>query len=414
MSESDLPYIDMMYPFQYTAYETGFNALCAEDSSGEIALANPADIVNDLYTPTDQAQLPQLNFKSLDLENIRACVAYDIGSGSTKIKGALVDIKTSTIEAVFAEYQFPMAYSVDLSNSTSNEFSDLIMEMGITELHNHKKLVEDDFSQLNLDLALNHVGVATAAFRKAENGELFAKHIQDTLDINVSIISQDEEAELSYYGALHAHQSNCTSDDMSDIIVWDIGGGSMQITYQDTGNDFHILKSDTASVGFHDLFKAQVKKADPLTASPNPISLYELEQGVQLAEQSLEFSKEGTYKVQDKLNQGQTVLGVGSVHQFAVQKTINTIFEINSNLYTKDQVYQAASFLSGMTDHQIIQSLNMKDASFAKTTVTNLILTYGLMQKFNIDLVRTVNVNNTDGLLLSMSVDPIQTEYKIH
>ncbi|MGD9593022.1 MAG: hypothetical protein AB7V32_10920, partial [Candidatus Berkiella sp.] len=62
------------------------------------------------------------------------CAAYDIGSGATKFMGAMVDVNTHHIAQVFYSGSIPVAYRQDLIDSGSNDFSDLIQDMGLNAL----------------------------------------------------------------------------------------------------------------------------------------------------------------------------------------------------------------------------------------------------------------------------------------
>ena len=69
--------------------------------------------------------------------------------------------------------------------------------------------------------------VATAAVRDASNGGEFVDWIHDLLDLDIRIIDGDEEARLTYYGAVSG------LDAKGNIAVLDVGGGSTECV---TGN----------------------------------------------------------------------------------------------------------------------------------------------------------------------------------
>lgn len=343
----------------------------------------------------------ELHFKNIDLNPYSARVAYDMGSGGTKIKGVLFNTEATHIEAVFAEYSFPMTYSLDLEQSENNQFSDLIMEMGLEQLKNHKALIEADFEKLNLDLALEHYGVATAAFRKAENADLFLSKIESELDIHINIISQEEEGVLGYYAAKFAAKENSHRDliDWSDPIVWDIGGGSMQVTHQEEDGEFTILQGTVASSTFMTLFNQHIRAFEDLSLTPNPINNMEFSTALKLAKEQLVFSEVDSAVIRTRIEQGSDVLAIGAVHNASVQNTINQVLNIDADSYSKAQIFQAAELLYNLNDQQIAGLLQLKNPSFSKTAITNLILVSAFMEKFNVDQVCTVKANNTDGLI---------------
>jgi exopolyphosphatase/guanosine-5'-triphosphate,3'-diphosphate pyrophosphatase len=66
--------------------------------------------------------------------------------------------------------------------------------------------------------------VATSALRDAANGEAFSAGIREVLGVEPRIVSGDEEARLTFAGAVRAH-----SVDEAPVLVVDIGGGSTEM-----------------------------------------------------------------------------------------------------------------------------------------------------------------------------------------
>lgn len=69
------------------------------------------------------------------------------------------------------------------------------------------------------------IGFATSATREAANRDYFLKKIYDETGVKVKCISGEEEAALTFSGAI--------SEFEKDIILFDIGGGSTEIIYGD-------------------------------------------------------------------------------------------------------------------------------------------------------------------------------------
>lgn len=384
----------------FDSFNGFFDALYSP-SHFDATLDSTTTYSSDNTSPTESTE-HDLNFKNIDLNQYSARVAYDMGSGGTKIKGALFNIEAMHIEAVFAEYSFPMTYSLDLEQSETNQFSDLIMDLGFEQLKNHKALIESDFEKLNLDLALEHYGVATAAFRKAENADLFLSKIESELDIHINIISQEEEGVLGYYAAkFAAAKENPHGDpiDWSDPIVWDIGGGSMQITHQEADGEFTILQGTVASSTFMTLFNQHIRALEDLSLTPNPINNMEFSAALALAKEQLVFNERDSAIIKAHIEQGSDILAIGAVHNASVQNTINQVLNIHTDTYSKTQISQAAELLYNLNDQQIAGLLQLKNPSFSKTAITNLILVSAFMEKFNVEQVSTVKANNTDGLI---------------
>jgi exopolyphosphatase/guanosine-5'-triphosphate,3'-diphosphate pyrophosphatase len=81
------------------------------------------------------------------------------------------------------------------------------------------------------------VGVATSAVRDAENGDEFRGEVADRYEIDVRIISGEEEARLTFLGATAAPRAQG-----GETMVLDIGGGSTEFVIGEPGSEprFHV------------------------------------------------------------------------------------------------------------------------------------------------------------------------------
>jgi len=331
--------------------------------------------------------------------------AYDIGSGATKYMGAIVNVCSLDIDQVFAQGAIPVPYRMDLIHSESNEFSDLIQEMGLETLMLAKRLIQKEYdtSGLTHHGDLQQVGVATAAFREALNGQEFAEHIHQKLEISVRIISQEDEGILAYYGALNQLEG---TDLLETPIVWDIGGGSMQLTAKDPFDTFYMIGTDLASETFYALMMSQVLNKT-VDETPYPMQTEEVQATIDLAKETLTFDLLAKEILDHKIAKGSPVLAVGAVHNFLVQPLCNFIVGESSNTFTKAGVLEAIALLTNKTEDQIIHTVPFLDKNFINNQLSSLILVYAMMDKMEIEKVRTVNVNNNHGLILKWAATPI-------
>lgn len=86
--------------------------------------------------------------------------------------------------------------------------------------------------------------MATSATRDAQNSNIFVQRLREATGLDTRIISGQEEAALAFRAA--AGNENC--------LVFDIGGGSTELTYGEKGQ---ILASRSAQVGASRLLKIQ-------------------------------------------------------------------------------------------------------------------------------------------------------------
>lgn len=100
--------------------------------------------------------------------------------------------------------------------------------------------------------------VATSAARDAHNRETFFAGIRQRLGVEAEVIPGDEEARLSFAGALAG-----VAPDEEPVLVTDIGGGSTElIVGSRTGEISHAISLDVGSVRLRERFL----HSDPPTA----------------------------------------------------------------------------------------------------------------------------------------------------
>lgn len=362
---------------------------------------------------------PAIHFENATLPDevgkpIVPYAAYDIGSGGTKFMGALINIENMSIDQIFSQGSIPVSYRQDLYQSETSEFSDLIQELGIKALRTAKSQIEQDYAEGKFQYGeVQHFAVATAAFREAKNGELVASYFEDKLNIPVNIISQEEEGKLAYYSAF-------SQLDQAELeqppIVWDIGGGSMQLTFKDNSDYFHIMEGQIASQTFQSLISETLLHKEP-TASPNPMTEANVQAAIDLAKSHLLFDHTTTDIIKQQVTENSPVIAVGSVHNFTIQPLCNLAgTHPASNYYTKEDLHLAINLLTDKSDEQIQKLMSLANPDFAKNQLTNLILVYAMMDIMGIDRVQTVRSSNVEGLLLKNAAhktEPLKIDYYI-
>jgi exopolyphosphatase/guanosine-5'-triphosphate,3'-diphosphate pyrophosphatase len=146
--------------------------------------------------------------------------AWDIGSGMTKINIADVDVQSGFIMRTVLEEEIEVLYGADWKASKErNCLSDTITKAGldaVAKLQAKARALGTEESS----------GVATEVFRKAQNGPILLDKMR-ALGCTVQLISQDEEAELGFQTAISSGKF-----EPSNVLAWDSGGGSFQISYR--------------------------------------------------------------------------------------------------------------------------------------------------------------------------------------
>ncbi len=300
---------------------------------------------------------------------------FDIGSGSTKMKVALVDKCNRKIIKMLIDTSEYVGYKKDLK--TRDYFSDEIMKKGL-------KTLNTLMTKANKFKNVQFKAVATSAFRKAKNAKSFVSKIKNQLNLNVVIINQKTEAKLGFIAS-----ANKLNKSIKNIVIWDIGGGSMQLTTLENNDQLNIYEGKTASVSFRNSVIQKIQKKDLLKVeSPNPINNNDERLAFMLAKEIATQDISQSFK--NKINEKNTeIIGIGGVHYYSIKNQVKT----KNNFYTFKQVTDILKERLNLTDKEI-------GGKYASTEITNLILVKGFMSALNIKKVRTEKINMCDALLI--------------
>lgn len=310
------------------------------------------------------------SFNSFSRDCIINRAGLDIGSGATKLKVAQVDSCKNQVIKLLLDKSFAVEYKSDLKKSKDNMFSQSVINKG-----------EKAFKDIQIILENYKVkevrAVATSAFRTSKNSQKIVD-IAKKYKISIDIITQKQEALLGYKAARNLSRAN-------NYIVWDIGGGSMQMVYKINDKEL-IYEGHLASVPFREYILKDVQKSK--NSSPNPIS-------VEVMNKSLDYARK--YALNDlsedfkALYKQKTidVIGIGGVHSKAILKAMG-----KESYYTRSQLEKFLKKQRLLTDKEL-------GGNYSSTSVSNLILVLGFMYALNIDKVITGDINLSDGLLLN-------------
>ena len=137
----------------------------------------------------------------------------DIGSNSGRV--VIVQPETGGHLEIIDEQSVPLRLALEVSRS--GEFSPAAIEWTLHALR--------DFTAVARGAgAVRTVAVATAAVRRAANGETFVQRLRDELHLDVTLIDAQDEARLAFLGAVYGLP-------VDDGFFVDIGGGSLQIVH---------------------------------------------------------------------------------------------------------------------------------------------------------------------------------------
>jgi hypothetical protein len=180
--------------------------------------------------------------------------------------------------------------------------------------------------------------------------------------------------------------------------VWDIGAGSMQFSFKDAMNNFHMVGNEVASQTFKTMVLKEIMHRNDVD-SPNPMSFDVIEAAINLAKERLKSDNPEMRLMQKNIDNGAQVYAVGPIHNVTLLKACNTVIGKNLQYYTKKDLSDALQLCADKTDQQL-QELFKEPVDFIKAQVTTMILVYAQMTALGIDRVNTIDTGNVEELLL--------------
>ena len=156
--------------------------------------------------------------------------AIDLGTNSCRL---LITSEDGTIL-----YRNAISTRMGEGMSANNSFTPEAIKRGLDCFATYKSAMQE----YNVK---KYRAVATAACRMAKNGADFLKQIKEQTNINVDIISPLEEARLNLNGAV----LNTINRPYKYVVVFDIGGGSTEITLATNEPNAKILHTISIPLG---------------------------------------------------------------------------------------------------------------------------------------------------------------------
>jgi exopolyphosphatase/guanosine-5'-triphosphate,3'-diphosphate pyrophosphatase len=311
-----------------------------------------------------------------DTDLIIRRAAFDIGSAAIKCTIADVDITTGRIIKTIDRLSTKINFAEDIARSYDGNFSKKIQREGIKALNKMKlKAIELHATEFS--------AIGGAATRTAQNGRAYFVHIKKETGIPCRIISVQQGALLSYHAV--RQQLDISS---RNLLVWDIGGGSMQITARQPDGSLIFYIDTMSSISFKNIVINIIQDKDAnIISSPNPMNEIEVEHALHYVQSYAQMHIPQLIKSKIK-NSEIGIVGIGGVHYYSIPETIGK----RRNSYSRDEVEKALKEWTNKPDEAF-------KTEYSKTRLTNLILVLGYMKALNINTIYPLKINEADGLL---------------
>jgi exopolyphosphatase/guanosine-5'-triphosphate,3'-diphosphate pyrophosphatase len=313
---------------------------------------------------------------------IRKRCAFDIGSGETKVSAAEVSSTESSV--VIARLMDKRIVLPFVKRSKNGVIPDFFIEEATAKINELKRECQGVGAR-------EYSGVATAGFRMARNGQEALAKISQQTTIPLQLIAAEQEAVLAFLAARSALGSNS-----KNLVVWDIGGGSLQFSMGADGphRDFVI---STGHEGV-EMFRRKIARRfnrDP-TLTVNPLTQEEMGRAIELAR---ELSDAVNPQIRERLRRrSMRVVGLGSVHAESLAAQAGLQSNRAYNMYTLEGVRVAAKRAANMSDQDFRKAY--PENKYPDSQATNVALVLGYMEGLQIKEVIPLELTLADGLLV--------------
>jgi exopolyphosphatase/guanosine-5'-triphosphate,3'-diphosphate pyrophosphatase len=291
--------------------------------------------------------------------------SIDLGSNSTRL--LIADITDGIISPIYKEHQVTrMGDNLTKSKNISKESIKRVI-----------KVLSRFFKTISINGVENIQIVGTAALRDAENSDDIIEQIQKKFDVEVDIVSGEEEGVLTSLGALHSFEN------IQNFLIVDIGGRSTEFIY-DKNNKIISKSLDIGVVSLSELFFDQLPPTNASTKKAIEIINRTLLESSDL-ENRLIIGVAGTFTSLASIFLKQDRFNEKEMHLTEISK--KDIFEINNSIIQ-------------MTEAQIITNFKGIDPKRAKTIQSGILLANEIISKYNVNSIKVSNSDILEGLIL--------------
>jgi exopolyphosphatase/guanosine-5'-triphosphate,3'-diphosphate pyrophosphatase len=291
--------------------------------------------------------------------------AIDCGSNSTRL--LIAEVRAGELFPLFKTHKVTKtSEGLESSNEISQDAKNRLI-----------KILREYLKRINTENVDQIFITGTAVFRDANNSDEVIEEIRKKLDLEIQVISGQEEGYLTSLGVLSSNTIN------NDFFIVDIGGRSTELIY-DSENRTNVHSLDLGVVSLTERI-----------SNVNPMSEADRNEGDNLIQQSLDL--EIDTKNISMIGVSGTFTSIASI--YLGQKIYNEE-EIHLTTLNNSWIQDLSSQLNQMTEAQIISSYPSLDPKRAKTLSTGVLIVCNIMKKFKFQELKVSKSDILEGLIL--------------
>jgi exopolyphosphatase/guanosine-5'-triphosphate,3'-diphosphate pyrophosphatase len=291
--------------------------------------------------------------------------AIDCGSNSTRL--LIAEVRAGELFPLFKTHKVTKtSEGLESSNEISQDAKNRLI-----------KILREYLKRINTENVDQIFITGTAVFRDANNSDEVIEEIRKKLDLEIQVISGQDEGYLTSLGVLSSNTIN------NDFFIVDIGGRSTELIY-DSENRTNVHSLDLGVVSLTERI-----------SNVNPMSEADRNEGDNLIQQSLDL--EIDTKNISMIGVSGTFTSIASI--YLGQKIYNEE-EIHLTTLNNSWIQDLSSQLNQMTEAQIISSYPSLDPKRAKTLSTGVLIVCNIMKKFKFQELKVSKSDILEGLIL--------------
>ncbi len=291
--------------------------------------------------------------------------AIDCGSNSTRL--LIAEVRAGELFPLFKTHKVTKtSEGLESSNEISKDAKNRLIKI----LREYLKRIDTE----NVDQIFI---TGTAVFRDANNSDEVIEEIRKKLDLEIQVISGQEEGYLTSLGVLSSDAIN------NNFFIVDIGGRSTELIY-DSENRTNVHSLDLGVVSLTERI-----------SNINPMGEADRNEGDNLIQQNLDL--EIDTKNISMIGVSGTFTSIASI--YLGQKIYNEE-EIHLTTLNNSWIQNLSAELNQMTEAQIISSYPSLDPKRAKTLSTGVLIVCNIMKKFNFQELKVSKSDILEGLIL--------------
>ncbi|MCE2992266.1 MAG: hypothetical protein LW825_05030 [Candidatus Jidaibacter sp.] len=314
--------------------------------------------------------------------------AFDFGSGAIKSKAVQFNACTNKIHKIFGQFDKPIKFIHCLvpSENGAHHVDEKCINRAIIEFNNFE-------SEYNISCHKNKcAGVATAWARKADNIDVIIKALESN-GVKMKVLSQKDEGIYGFNAVLNSPDVEGVAPE--DLIVWDLGGGSFQLSMLDEKGDIYVYHGPHGVESFERELREKFEL--PASADMPFFSGAELEETFEYVYEKYGRAILEDQVIADKLknNPKIKVYAIGG----PLTKGIKKQMYVPQHATLLDLKSTAFVFENRSADDVYWNSFPELPMHYVKSAQISLVLVHGIMQGLGVDKIDIIDTTLADYVL---------------